>query len=66
MEGKLYVASSPRYISLYSVKGLVTDDILYSALQELQSHGADDLIRDIYGPLLADAPEAGYSVSVQV
>jgi len=34
--------------------------------QELQSHGADDLIREVYGPLLCDAPEAGYSVSVQL
>ena len=38
----------------------------FHASQELQSHGADDLIREIYGPLLADTPEAGYSVSVQV
>ena len=34
--------------------------------QELQSHGADELVRQIYGPLLAETPEDGDSVSVRL
>lgn len=34
--------------------------------QELQSHGSDDLLRSIYGSLLVEPAESGYSVSVQL
>jgi actin related protein 2/3 complex subunit 2 len=34
--------------------------------KELSSHGADDLLRRVYGNLLLDKPEEGYDVTLQV
>jgi len=60
-DGVLYHISNPG-----GDKMKIQISISLKFYQELQSHGADDLIREIYGPLLADTPEAGYSVSVQL
>merc|ERR1712029_847814 len=34
--------------------------------KELQTHGADELLRKIYGDLFQDKPEEGFDVSVQI
>lgn len=60
-DGVLYHISNPG-----QDKTKIQISINLKFYQELQKHGADELIRQIYGPLLSPEPEAGYSVSVQL
>ncbi|KAL3108516.1 hypothetical protein niasHT_015438 [Heterodera trifolii] len=59
-DGILYHASNPDG----GDKSKLMLSISLKFYKELQEHGADELIRSIYGKFLRESPEAGYSVSL--
>ena len=60
-DGVLYQISTPK-----DDKTKVTISISLKFYKELQSHGADEVLRKIYGDLLLSRPEDGYDVSLQL
>ena len=60
-DGVLYHISTPN-----NDKTKVVVSISLKFYKELQSHGADELLRVVYGELLQSTPEEGYDVSVQI
>ena len=60
-DGVLYHISTPN-----NDKTKVQISISLKFYKELQSHGADELLRRVYGDLLLPTPEEGYDVSVQM
>ena len=67
-DGVLYHISTPQKDDDKS-KADATKIVISISLKfykELQSHGADELLRKVYGELLLPKPEEGYDVSVQV
>ena len=67
-DGVLYHISTPQKDDDKS-KADATKIVISISLKfykELQSHGADELLRKVYGDLLLPAPEDGYDVSVQI
>ena len=47
-------------------KNLVNVSISLKFYQELRSHGADELLKRVYGSLLQSVPEDNYDVTLQV
>ncbi len=47
-------------------KNKILFSIVLKFYKELQSHGADELLKRVYGNLLLDQPEEGFDVSVQI
>eukprot|EP00093_Oithona_nana_P004161 04161.XXX_146596_145616_1 [CDS] Oithona nana genome sequencing. len=60
-DGVLYQISTPK-----DDKSKVTISISLKFYKELQSHGADEMLRKIYGELLMSSPEDGFDVSLQI
>jgi actin related protein 2/3 complex subunit 2 len=60
-DGALYRISTPN-----NEKNKVVTSISLKFYKELQTHGADELLRRVYGDLLLQTPEEGYDVSVQI
>ena len=60
-DGVLYQISTPK-----DDKTKVTISISLKFYKELQSHGADEVLRKIYRDLLMSTPEDGYDVSLQL
>jgi len=60
-DGVLYRISTPN-----NEKTKVAISISLKFYKELQSHGADELLREIYGDLFMAQPEEGFDVSVQI
>jgi len=60
-DGVLYHISTPN-----NDKAKVLVSISLKFYKELQSHGADQLLRVVYGDLLLPTPEESYDVSVQI
>lgn len=60
-DGVLYRISSPN-----NDKSKVQISISLKFYKELQAHGADELLKRVYGDLLLQDPEEGYDVSVQM
>ena len=58
-DGVLYQISTPK-----DDKTKLIISISLKFYKDLQSHGADEMLRKIYGDLLMSAPEAGFDVSV--
>jgi len=60
-DGVLYRISTPN-----NEKTKVAISISLKFYKELQSHGADELLKKIYGDLFMAQPEEGFDVSVQI
>ena len=60
-DGVLYRISTPN-----NEKTKVAISISLKFYKELQSHGADELLRKIYGDLFMDETEEGFDVTVQI
>ena len=60
-DGVLYHISTPN-----NDKSKVQISISLKFYKELQSHGADELLGEVYGDLLLPTPEEGFDVSVQM
>ena len=60
-DGVLYHISTPK-----DEKMKVQISISLKFYKELQSHGADECLRKVYGNLLMPTPEDGFDVSVQM
>ena len=60
-DGVLYHISTPK-----DEKTKVQISISLKFYKELQSHGADECLRKVYGNLLMPTPEDGFDVSVQM
>ncbi len=61
-DGVLYHLSTPNN----SDRKKIVVSISLKFYKELQDHGADDLLKRVYGPLLLAKAEDGYDVSIQI
>ena len=61
-DGVLYHISTPNN----SDRSKIVTSISLKFYKELQTHGTDELLRRVYGPMLLPKAEEGYDVSVKI